>query len=77
MRKVTVSRMRERYAQKVLTFRITYVEYQNKHYSINQKDEGTQDDQGRDGGTKFILRIKEQDTRLKLHEHDDDNDDVS
>ena len=26
MRKVTVSRMRERYAQTVLTFRITYVE---------------------------------------------------
>jgi len=27
MRKVTVSRMRERYAQPVLTFRITYVKY--------------------------------------------------
>jgi len=27
MRKVTVSRMRERYAQTVLTFRITYVHY--------------------------------------------------
>jgi hypothetical protein len=29
------------------------------------------------GGTNFILRIKEQETRLILHEHDDDdNDDV-
>jgi len=36
-------------------------------------DEGTQDDQGRDGQTNFILRIKEQETRLTLHEHDDDD----
>ena len=49
---------------------------QNKHYNIDQKDEGTQDDRRRDGGTNFILRIKEQETRLTLHEHDyDDNDD--
>jgi hypothetical protein len=27
----------------------------------------------RDGGTNFILRIKEQETRLTLHEHDDDD----
>ena len=40
-----------------------------------QKDEGTQDDRGRDGGTNFILRIKEQETRLTLREHDDDDDD--
>jgi hypothetical protein len=33
-------------------------------------------DQGRDGGTNFILRIKEQETRLTLQEHDDDYDDV-
>ena len=45
-----------------------------QHYNIDQKDEGTQDDQGRDGGTNFILRIKEQETRLTLHEHDDDDD---
>ena len=32
------------------------------------------DDRRRDGGTKFILRIKEQETRLTLHEHDDDDD---
>ena len=38
-------------------------------------EEGTQDDRGRDGGTNFILRIKEQETRLNLHEHDDDDDD--
>ena len=47
------------------------IEYQNKHYNINQKDEGTQDDRGRDGGINFILRIKEQETRLILHEHND------
>ena len=47
-------------------------DYQNKHYNINQQDEGTQDDRGRDGGTNFILRIKEQETRLTLQEHDDD-----
>ena len=37
------------------------IEYQNKHYNIDRKDEGTWDDQGRGGGTNFILRIKEQD----------------
>ena len=47
-------------------------DYQKKHYNINQKDEGTLDDRGRDGGTNFILRIKEQETRLTLQEHDDD-----
>ena len=31
------------------------------------KDEGTLDDRRRDGGTNFILRIKEQETRLTLH----------
>ena len=30
------------------------------------------DDRGRDGETNFILRIKEQETRLILHKHDDD-----
>ena len=39
------------------------------------KDEGTQDDQRRDGGTNFIWRIKEQETHLTLEEHDDDDDD--
>ena len=47
-------------------------DYQNKHYNIRQKDEGTQDDRGRDGGTNFILRIKEQETRLTFQEHDDE-----
>ena len=49
----------------------TEIEYQNKHCNIDQKDEGTLDDQRRDGGTNFILRIKEQETRLTLQEHDD------
>jgi len=44
---------------------------------IEQKDEGTLDDRRRDGGTNFILRIKEQETRLTLHERDDDDDEVS
>jgi len=39
----------------------TQTGYLNKHYTINQKDEDTYDDRGRDGGTNFILRIcKEQ-----------------
>ena len=36
----------------------TQTGYLNKHYNINQKDEDTQDDRGRDGGTNFILRIQ-------------------
>jgi len=52
----------------------TQTDYQNKHYNVNQKDEGTQDDRGRDGRTNFILRIKEQETRLTIQEHDDDDD---
>ena len=47
-------------------------DYPNKHYNINQKDEGTLDDQGRDGGTNF-MRIEEQETRLTLQEHVDDD----
>ena len=43
---------------------------------LNRKDEGTWDDRGRDGGASFILRIKEQETRLTLQEHDDNDDDV-
>ena len=35
------------------------------------------DDQGRDGGSNFILRINEQKTRLTLHEHDDHDDDCN
>jgi len=54
----------------------TQTVYQNKHYNTNQKDEGTHDDQGRDGMTNFILRIKEQETRLTLKEHNDDGDNV-
>jgi len=53
----------------------TQTDYQNKHNNINPKDEGTLDDRGRDGGTSFILRIKEQETRLTLQEHDDDDGD--
>ena len=42
------------------------MEYQNKHYNIEQKDEGTQDDRRRDGGTNFIFRIKEEEIRLNM-----------
>jgi hypothetical protein len=51
----------------------TQIEYQNKHYNIDQKDEGTWDDRGRDKRTNFILRVKEQEARLTLHEHDEDD----
>jgi len=36
----------------------TQTGYLNKHYNINQKDEDTWDDRGRDGGTNFILRMQ-------------------
>jgi hypothetical protein len=49
--------------------------YRNKLYSINQKNEGTEEDRGRNGGTNFILRSKEQETRLILQENDNDDDD--
>ena len=55
----------------------TQTEYQNKRYNINKRDEGTQDDRGRDGWSNFILRIKEQESNLILHEHDDDDDDAN
>ena len=42
---------------------------------MNQKDDGTQVDRGRDGGTNFILRIMEQETGLTLQEHDNNDDD--
>ena len=48
-----------------------YIHYNINIYNINQKDEGTQDDRGRDGGITFILRTKEQETHLALQEHDD------
>ena len=54
----------------------TQTDYQNKHYNINQNDGETQDDRGRDGGTNFILRIKEQETRLTFQDRDDDDDDI-
>jgi len=55
----------------------TQIEYQNKHYNVDQKDEGTLDDRRRDRGTNFILRIKEQETCLTLHEHDGDDEEPS
>jgi hypothetical protein len=53
----------------------TQMEYQNKRYNVNQKDEGTQDDRGRDGGTNFILRVEEPETHLILHEHEHEHHD--
>ena len=38
------------------------------------KGRRTLDDRRRDGGTNFILRIKEHETRLTIREHDGDND---
>ena len=37
-----------------------------------RKEEGTWDGRIRDGGTNSTLRIKEQEKRLTLNEHDDD-----
>ena len=48
------------HVQRMDTNRLT-----NKHYNIDRKGEGTRDDQGRGGGTNFILRIKEQDNTPK------------
>ena len=39
------------------------------------KGRKTQDDRRRDGGTNYILKIKEQETRITLHEHEDNDDD--
>jgi hypothetical protein len=53
----------------------TQTDYQSGHCAIDQKDEGNKDDRGRDGLTKFTLRIKEQATSLTpFYEHDDDDD---
>ena len=41
----------------------------------DRKEEGTWDDRRRDGGINCTLRIKEQEKRLTLNEHDDDDDD--
>ena len=55
----------------------TQIEYHYKHYNIKPNDDGIYEGRGRDGGTNFILRFKEQETRLNLQEHDyyDDDDD--
>jgi hypothetical protein len=41
-------------------------DYQNRQCAIDKKDKGTYDDRGRDGLTKYTLRIKEQATLLTL-----------
>jgi len=53
---------------------VTRRENRNGLDKLSVEDEGTLDDRGRDGGTNFILRIKEQETRLSLQEHDDGDD---
>jgi hypothetical protein len=45
------------------------MEYQNKRYTTNRKD-----DRGTDGRTNFILRTKDQETRLIHHEYDVEDD---
>jgi hypothetical protein len=64
---------------KVATTRTENGHKQNTKTSVTkkQKDEGTEDDRQRDGGTNFILRIKGQETRIIFHEHDADDDDIS
>jgi hypothetical protein len=58
------------HAQRMDTNRISKQALQYK-----PKGRRNRDDWGRDGGTNFILSIKEQETRLSLHEDDKDNDD--
>jgi len=41
--------------------------------ALRYRPKGRRDDRKRDGGTNFILRIKEQKTHLTLQEHDDYN----
>jgi hypothetical protein len=51
---------------------VNKVDYQDKHCITDQTDNGTLDDQGRDGRTNFTLRIKEQEIRLiPLYDDDD------
>ena len=60
-RSTEYSKGNKKIPEKVATTRTEdgHIDYQNKHYNIDQQDEGTWDDQGRGGGTNFILRIKE------------------
>ena len=51
------------------------MEYQDRHWNIDRREEGTWNGRRRDGGAKSTLRIKEQEKRLTLNEHDDDDDD--
>jgi len=46
---------------------------QDRHWNTDQKEDGTLDDQRRDGGTNSTLRTKEQGKHLTLNEHDDDD----
>jgi hypothetical protein len=65
-----IKQYQEKWLQHVQRMDTNRIPKQALQYKPN--DEGTQDDRGRDGGTNFYLRIKEQETRLILHEHDDD-----
>ena len=53
----------------------TEIDCQDMHWNTDQKEDGILDGRRRDGGTNFILRIREQETRLTLQELDDDDDD--
>ena len=53
----------------------TQIEYQDRRWNTDRKEEGTWDDRRTDGGTNSTLRIKEQEKRLTLNEYDDDDDD--
>jgi hypothetical protein len=43
----------------------------------DRKEEGKWDGRRMDGGTNSTLRIKEQENRLTLNEHDDDDDEFA
>ena len=52
----------------------TQIECQDRHWDTDRKEEGTWDGRIRDGGTNSTFRIKEQEKRLTLNKHDDDDD---
>ena len=61
---------------RVVLNRSTVIFFSCKIDLTDRKEDGTLDDQRRDGGTNSTLRIKEQGMHLTLNEHDDDKTDL-
>ena len=69
-----IKQYQEKWLQHVQRMDTNRIPKQALHYKPKGRKE-TQDDRGKGGGTNFILRIKEQEKHIILHEHDDDDDD--